>query len=483
MNSENCVEHIPCCMKDEIEKTKKITWDDTNGQQAECQSRCESNRTIHDEMSEKMGAIGAWATGKCDWNPKSGLVGVKPIVDHYSITQFSTQEWHQRNNDIYDENHQIILQSLKIEDKSKDTTDHANALVDRHQENSTKLLRDRTHDVYRLKTTLERAIRAQMDEISTLAEQRNRMMQALVVLQKPESIATECIERRSRRPDSELIRDGPEEELIEEIALISEIRNVFNSSVNDINRQQSENRAARERLESDWSDKMHAYEIDSRNSALNNKSHEILFKPGATRFMDGQSTEDRWEAFTIQALNDCEDVRQNSIKLRAKIDAILINAARDLRTKADRVVRSFNHKIGNLDETCRKLETELTDCLKRLADTELLIENLTQSMQNMDTPMKVAQTRLDNRNRRVNVENCRDRAHFGLVEEVRSIEEATLALSISIKEAEDTRTALNQTRILIERELLLKRRTLQLDRERCMFYRSHYPSATALSGY
>lgn len=76
----------------------------------------------------------------------------------------------------------------RVEDKGKDTTDHAIALVDRHQENSTKLLRDRTHDVYRLKTTLERAIRAQMDEISNLAEQRNRMMQAIAVLQKPESI-------------------------------------------------------------------------------------------------------------------------------------------------------------------------------------------------------------------------------------------------------------------------------------------------------
>lgn len=99
--------------------------------------------------------------------------------------------------------------------------------------------------------------------------------------------ATECIERRSRRPDSELIRDGPEEELIEEIALISEIRNVFNTTLNNINAQQNDNRAARERLESDWSDKMHAYEICARNSALNNKSQEKLFKPGATRFMDG----------------------------------------------------------------------------------------------------------------------------------------------------------------------------------------------------
>lgn len=64
-------------------------------------------------MADKMGAIGPWATGKCDWNPTSGLVGVKPVVDHYSITRFSTHEWHQRNADIYDENHQVNLQSLK----------------------------------------------------------------------------------------------------------------------------------------------------------------------------------------------------------------------------------------------------------------------------------------------------------------------------------------------------------------------------------
>lgn len=75
-----------------------------------------------------------------------------------------------------------------MEDKAKDTISQSIALVERHQANSTKLLRDRTHDVYRLKTTLERAIRAHMEEFSNLAEQRSRMMQALVVLQMPESI-------------------------------------------------------------------------------------------------------------------------------------------------------------------------------------------------------------------------------------------------------------------------------------------------------
>lgn len=62
------------------------------------------------------------------------------------------------------------------------------SLVDRYQEKNTKSLKERTHDVYRLKSTLERAIKAQMSEFSSMAEQRNRLMQALAVLQKPESI-------------------------------------------------------------------------------------------------------------------------------------------------------------------------------------------------------------------------------------------------------------------------------------------------------
>lgn len=56
--------------------------------------------------------------------------------------------------------------------------------------------------------------------------------------------------------------------------------------MNQIMAQQEENRAARQRLEMDWSDKKHAYEIDSINSGLNDMSRDTLFKPGATRFMD-----------------------------------------------------------------------------------------------------------------------------------------------------------------------------------------------------
>lgn len=136
------------------------------------------------------------------------------------------------------------------------------SLVDRNQDMNTKRLKARTHDVHKWKTTLERAIKAQIEEIEILESQRVRLKNSLSILEMPESIgmlalsyssilffynlkktipvrsASECIDRRCVRPDSELIRDEPEEELIQEIALISEIRNVLRQTLKDIEGQQ-----------------------------------------------------------------------------------------------------------------------------------------------------------------------------------------------------------------------------------------------------
>lgn len=98
--------------------------------------------------------------------------------------------------------------------------------------------------------------------------------------------AKECLDRRCGRSDTELVRDAPEEELVKEIALIAEIMKMFETTLKNVEQQQIENRAARERLEFDWSDKKDAFEIDALNAGLNSRSSTILFKPGATRFIN-----------------------------------------------------------------------------------------------------------------------------------------------------------------------------------------------------
>lgn len=94
------------------------------------------------------------------------------------------------------------------------------------------------------------------------------------------------MDRRTARPDTELVRDEPEEELIQEVSLIREIRELLIRTLHDIEAQQAANRAGRQRMEHDWSDKKEAHEIEATNCHLTNKARTILFKPGATRYPD-----------------------------------------------------------------------------------------------------------------------------------------------------------------------------------------------------
>lgn len=97
--------------------------------------------------------------------------------------------------------------------------------------------------------------------------------------------------------------------------------------------------------------------------------------------------------------------------------------------------------------------------------------------------MKVAQTRLANRLQRRNVESCRDTPQFALVEEVRMLNERTSAMLAELKQAEQTQSGLVKARGDLEREIIVKRKTLYIDRDRGQRMRSFYPSAVALSGF
>lgn len=121
--------------------------------------------------------------------------------------------------------------------------------------------------------------------------------------------------------------------------------------------------------------------------------------------------------------------------------------------------------------------------MQKLADTETRIANLHRAVQSFDAAMKVAQTRMDNRSYRPNVENCRDTAQQDLIDEVKVIQSGVSAMLGELEEAEKIKQDLMKTRSNLEREIMLKRRTLWVDRDRCMLLRSHYPSANSLSGF
>lgn len=69
------------------------------------------------------------------------------------------------------------------------------------------------------------------------------------------------------------------------------------------------------------------------------------------------------------------------------------------------------------------------------------------------------------------------------MEEVRNISNNVAALQGQLKQAEDLQADLMKARSDIEREIMVKRKTLEIDKTRTQLIRSHYPTAEALQGH
>ena len=104
--------------------------------------------------------------------------------------------------------------SCRVDFNGRQCTNFTAAEIDKKQNDNTKRLSQRAHDVHRRKVELEHTIRAMNDEINTLEVQRQRLKMAMRVLRMPESIAGECLARRTARLERDLVRDKAEEELV-----------------------------------------------------------------------------------------------------------------------------------------------------------------------------------------------------------------------------------------------------------------------------
>lgn len=145
------------------------------------------NADVH-PLANPMGPIGPWATGRVDWGALSGQTGTRPVVDRYSITRYSVDEWRQRNADTIGACADTSSKSEKIEHDSKNTIIRTYAITDKIQADCTESLHNRAKTIDNMKNELQTAIKLMQDEICLLEEQRRRLKQSLAVLRMPEAI-------------------------------------------------------------------------------------------------------------------------------------------------------------------------------------------------------------------------------------------------------------------------------------------------------
>ncbi|CAG9568757.1 unnamed protein product [Danaus chrysippus] len=422
-----------------------------------------------------MGPIGPWATGHLDWTPQAGCTGVRPVVDKYSITRYSTGEW--RKNNLYTLTPRATDKAKALEAQTKQDIDNAFQNLNIKLEDSNKKLHKRIKDLSKWKKEVEKTLDAMTEEINTLDNDRAKLKGACRILMMPEAISRECLELRTNRYEPDLVRDDAEQELIKEVAIVGEIRRVFMNTLAKVEEQMAKNKAAKSSIEFDWSDKMVSLKVDRNISTLSPQSNLILYHPGVARWPENATTLEYWEHYCAESIRNCEEVRKQSVQLRGDLMTTILKGSQDMKLQADRTNAALAETVEATEALCDKLEENLKDNLQKIADIENLIDYLKESLRKVEEQNKCVMTRLFARNYdRTSVENCRDEAQYALIAEAKFIKETAESLNDKMRQAATVLSELKKYRGELEKDIACKRKSLNIDKDRCARVRAHMPT-------
>lgn len=113
--------------------------------------------------------------------------------------------------------------------------------------------------------------------------------------------------------------------------------------------------------------------------------------------------------------------------------------------------------------------------MQEIFDVEKNLELLRKAISDKSYALKVAQTRLEARTHRPDMELCRDNAYISLQREIDDIYNQVERMHKSLKDMENQHQRLLRTRNALEHDLALKIDAVYIDKEKVCGLRRAYP--------
>jgi tektin-3 len=189
--------------------------------------------------------------------------------------------------------------------------------------------------------------------------------------------------------------------------------------------------------------------------------------------------------------------RSKSAQLRSDAEALINACATAVWDAWSNSNNSLNRRASEVMEAKSKVQLHLHKTQQEIFDVEKHIDMLRKAINDKSNPLKVAQTRLEARSHRPDLELCRDNAHVRLVEEVThfiadiilfistfifysifkicEIQDSVSTLHRKLQDAESQHQNLLMTKANLEGNLKNKVDALFIDREKCMGIRRSFP--------
>jgi len=383
--------------------------------------------------------------------------------------RFTTEEWmlanHGKNKDA--ERERSLAQRLIAE--STRLANETEAAAARTQADVKKKLQQRLDDIRFWKKELDDKLDGLRKENEMLDAYRIRVEKALEAAAEPLAIATNCLANRDRRRGIELTHDDTQKELMKEVEVEQGVVELLKRTHEEIVEQIRLNRRALFTLERDLADKFQGLSIDEYGEALTNSSPQISFKSrDVIKVQPNSVSPEEWQDFSHKNIEAAEQQRTNSKNLRSMVDTSLATSTNDMNVQVERTNEALSKRVKELKESKTRLEGQLAETLRQLIDQEENIKNLRKAIEDKVIPMKLAQTRLDARAQRPNVELTRDAPQFRLLKEVDELNEQLERLRRRLAESESSLKGLRRQQLTLEEDIENKSNTIYIDEVQCM---------------
>ncbi|XP_013387004.1 tektin-3-like [Lingula anatina] len=398
-------------------------------------------------------------------------------------TRYTPNDWSQSNNSNYMASDRVRSSAERLRLDTVRLCRETDDKTKRTQTDVGKRLGERIGDIQFWKTEVQHETDQMITEINALVEHKRVLEKALQETENPLHIAQECLYNREKRQAIDLVHDHVEKELIKEVDIIKRCQEKMRQTIERANMQLSLNRAAQHELEKDTGDKFMALNLDTNCHGMKNTSRGMAFHNGIERIDNTVSVPETWAKFSNDNIQRSQSERAASKQMRNEIESVLTQCSNEMWQQWNAVNNAFTQRIQESTEARNRLQTHLSKVLQEIFDMEKNIELLKKAISDKTAPMQVAQTRLETRTHRPNVELCRDPVQHRLVEEVYEITETVEQLQAKLRQAENALQHLLRTKATLEQDLSVKNNSLFIDREKCMGMRKTFPMTPRIASY
>jgi len=383
------------------------------------------------------------------------------------IGRYAPPDWHARNSKLSEVARNTRDYSHSLRQEAKQLRIDADAKTKWFNYENNVKLNERVRNITEWRDKLDQCLRDLNLEISVQKDAKEACERALEAKNLPLEIGLENLNVREGRQEFDVVKDEVEAQLQTEVQLIENIKEKLRQRCEESWDCLAKLEEIREIVELDLRDKSEALDIDMTQLDLTEKSANISHKPDATRIPKGSVQPETWYTFSENNKMMAEQAMAESQRLREAIFHSIEQTSNDLRVQQDATNFDFRKRHYEMKRAKEELEYQMKATRGEISDQEQNIADMEMAIKAKENPLKLAETRLENRTFRPHVELCRDDPQDGLTMEVQALKDTLHQLTVKLDHSRETLTELEAHLHKLEEDHKNKQLALALD-TRCM---------------